>query len=116
MNRPLRGDRESAATTRYVGCLVLPIRMSRSFTATVCTSLCQGTHLRGPASLLGRPRSIQSRQPIIADSGDGERRRLAGGGPRALGGHSPTAAFALAFCLLHLAAEPGHVAHPLHHL
>src|SRR5207253_2501157 len=34
MNRPLRGERESAATTRYVGCFVLPIRMSRSLTAT----------------------------------------------------------------------------------
>src|SRR5574338_1418281 len=33
MNRPLRGDRESAATTRYVGCFFLPIRMRRSLTA-----------------------------------------------------------------------------------
>src|SRR5688500_6753662 len=34
MNRPLRGERESAATTRYVGCFFLPIRIRRSFTAT----------------------------------------------------------------------------------
>src|SRR4051812_10979345 len=32
MNRPSRGERASAATMRYVGCLVLPIRMRRSFT------------------------------------------------------------------------------------
>src|SRR5207237_8740322 len=41
-HRPLRGERESAATTRYVGCFVLPIRMSRSFTATVHTSFVSG--------------------------------------------------------------------------
>src|SRR3954447_1926146 len=35
MKRPSRGERASAATTRYVGCLVLPIRMRRSFTAIV---------------------------------------------------------------------------------
>jgi hypothetical protein len=33
MNRPSRGERLSAATTRYDGCLVLPTRMRRSFTA-----------------------------------------------------------------------------------
>src|SRR3954471_13378249 len=32
MNRPSRGARDSAATTRYVGCFFLPIRMRRSFT------------------------------------------------------------------------------------
>src|SRR5262249_44260114 len=32
IKRPLRGDRESAATTRYVGCFVLPIRIRRSLT------------------------------------------------------------------------------------
>src|SRR5262245_41550851 len=35
MNRPSRGARTSAATTRYVGCFCLPIRMRRSLTATV---------------------------------------------------------------------------------
>src|SRR4051794_27447519 len=39
MNRPSRGERPSAATTRYVGCLVLPMRMSRSFTAIRSQSL-----------------------------------------------------------------------------
>src|SRR4029450_13580881 len=34
MNRPSRGERTSAATTRYVGCFFLPIRMRRSLTAT----------------------------------------------------------------------------------
>src|SRR5258708_321876 len=34
MSRPSRGERLSAATTRYVGCLVFPIRIRRSFTAT----------------------------------------------------------------------------------
>src|SRR5436190_11953535 len=33
MNRPSRGERESAATMRYCGCLVLPTRVRRSFTA-----------------------------------------------------------------------------------
>ena len=33
MNRPSRGDRLSAATMRYCGCLVLPTRVRRSFTA-----------------------------------------------------------------------------------
>src|SRR5262245_21099038 len=33
MKRPSRGDRESAATIRYCGCLVLPTRVRRSFTA-----------------------------------------------------------------------------------
>src|SRR5688500_9772077 len=48
MNRPSRGERPSAATTRYVGCLVLPMRMSRSFTAIRSQSLSSvetGVHL-----------------------------------------------------------------------
>src|SRR4051794_29429028 len=39
MNRPSRGERLSAATTRYDGCLVLPTRIKRSFTAMVSSSL-----------------------------------------------------------------------------
>src|SRR5215204_4630042 len=38
MKRPSRGDRLSAATTRYDGCLVLPTRIRRSFTA-ICSCL-----------------------------------------------------------------------------
>src|SRR5262245_34097404 len=102
MNRPLRGERESAATTRYVGCLVLPIRISRSLTATVCTSFVVG----GPASLLARRASIQSREAtIIADSRDGEGRRLGGQGLGALGCDPTTAALPLALRLLHLPAH-----------
>src|SRR6476659_722855 len=33
MKRPSRGERLSVATTRYCGCLVLPTRVRRSFTA-----------------------------------------------------------------------------------
>src|SRR5689334_3882184 len=40
MNRPSRGERPSAATTRYVGCLVLPIRIRRSFTAICVSTSC----------------------------------------------------------------------------
>src|SRR4051794_9924505 len=113
MNRPLRGERESAATTRYVGCFVLPIRMSRSLTATcVHPSLSEG-----PTSVVGQSGLVQPREAtIIADSGDGEGRRLAGDGLRALRGDPSAAGLALAFALLHLATEAGHVAHALHHL
>src|SRR3989304_6841608 len=34
MNRPSRGERESATTTRYAGRLVVPMRLSRIETAT----------------------------------------------------------------------------------
>src|SRR5205085_6050679 len=110
MNRPLRGERESAATTRYVGCFVLPIRMSRSFTATVRTSF----SLWGPASLPVAEPSIQSREAIIADSRDGERRRLRGCGLRALGRDAASGLLALALGLLHLAAQTRHVPHAFH--
>src|SRR5437773_1877340 len=102
MNRPLRGERESAATTRYVGCFVLPIRMSRSFTATVRTSFVVG----GPTSVVAGRGLVQPREAtIIADPGDGERRRLARLGLGALGRHPSPASLALALGLLHLAAE-----------
>src|SRR5204863_7251978 len=85
--------------------------MRRSFTATRNTSF--GTW--GPTSVVGREPLIQSGEAtIIADSGDGEGRRLADGRLGALG-RDPTAAFAL-LGLLHLAADAGDVAHPLHHL
>src|SRR5437867_13393487 len=35
MKRPSRGERASAATTRYVGCFFLPMRLRRSLTATL---------------------------------------------------------------------------------
>src|SRR5438270_12603027 len=34
MKRPSRGERASAATTRYDGCFFLPMRLRRSLTAT----------------------------------------------------------------------------------
>src|SRR3954452_15292649 len=112
MNRPLRGERESAATTRYVGCFVLPMRMSRSFTATCNTSF----DTWGPTSVVGREPLIQSREAtIIADSRDRERRRLADGRLGALG-RDPATALALALRLLHLAPDARDVAHPPHHL
>src|SRR4051794_40131530 len=86
--------------------------MSRSLTATRNTSF--GTW--GPTSVVGGERLIQSREAtIIADSRDRERRRLRHGGLRALGG-DPSPPLSLAFCLLHLSADAGDVAHPLHHL
>ena len=38
MNRPSRGERPSATTTRYVGCFFFPTRMRRIFTATARVS------------------------------------------------------------------------------
>src|ERR1700687_2996233 len=56
MNRPSRGERASAATTRYVGCLVLPIRMRRSFTATTVLSLLTSASVEtGEPGRHGRP-------------------------------------------------------------
>src|SRR5438270_797338 len=113
MNRPFRGERESAATTRYVGCFVLPIRMSRSFTATVRTSFVVG----GPTSVVAGPGSVQPREAtIIADTGDREGRRLARRRFRALRRDPAATAFALALGLLHLPTETGDRAHAPHHL
>src|SRR3954469_25788375 len=86
--------------------------MSRSLTATRNTSF--GTW--GPTSVVGGERLIQSREAtIIADSRDRERRWLRHGRLGALG-RDPSPALALALRLLHLAPDPGDVAHPLHHL
>src|SRR5581483_11259905 len=62
-------------------------------------------------------RSVQSREAVVTDARDRERRRLGTGahGPGALRGHAP-AAFGLAFALLQLASETRDRAHLLHHL
>src|SRR4051794_24737638 len=52
MNRPSRGDRLSVATTRYVGCFFLPMRIRRSFTATDSFS-CRSPHVRKAGHALG---------------------------------------------------------------
>src|SRR5689334_4441293 len=73
MKRPSRGERLSAATTRYDGCLVLPTRMRRSFTA-MCVGLLvearePGRQLRhgGPAPallLLAEALGAQATHPL----------------------------------------------------
>src|SRR5688500_13372846 len=60
MNRPLRGERASAATTRYVGCFFLPIRMRRSFTATWFLFLFTKSN-----------RSVRQSRPAIVPAGGG---------------------------------------------
>src|SRR6266545_4900124 len=57
MNFPLRGARESAITTRYVGALVLPTRRSRMCTANLSNVLLenQRTERVRRSSVRGRP-------------------------------------------------------------
>src|ERR1044071_4021083 len=61
MKRPSRGDRASAATRRYVGCFFLPIRMRRSFTATLALlseARHTGTALAALAALAEEPHHL----------------------------------------------------------
>ena len=51
MKRPSRGERESAATMRYCGCLVLPTRVRRSFTA-MCAVLLETCEIE-PGKVIG---------------------------------------------------------------
>src|SRR5437764_9642809 len=46
MKRPSRGERESAATTRYVGCFFLPMRLRRSLTAISLLTQARSSHVR----------------------------------------------------------------------
>src|SRR5436309_14069466 len=85
MNRPSRGDRLSAATTRYVGCFFFPIRIRRSFTAT--------------SVFLGRFRPCQSNSSVELRPA----RRPLGGDPATL------------LSLLALAAHHPAEAHLAHH-
>src|SRR6478735_8947144 len=107
MNRPSRGERESAATMRYCGCLVLPTRVRRSFTAmgrepssTLTTSAGAGTD---PARLAGEPWHPAARGAAAGQLGEvGEAARR----------HPRHRASALALLAL---ADAGH-AEALHHL
>src|SRR6266508_111922 len=67
MNFPLRGARESAITTRYVGALVLPTRRSRMCTANLSNVLLenQRTERVRRSSVRGRP----SRGTQVANRG-----------------------------------------------
>src|SRR4029453_11285887 len=100
MNRPSRGDRESAATTRYVGCFFLPMRIRRSLTATrVLLSFVSGV-----ARLL-----VEARQ--------GERLTRCGPAATTRGCHPAAALAALAALLAApYTLGPGQSRHALHQL
>src|SRR5690606_41383327 len=99
MDRPSRGDRESAATTRYVGCFFLPIRMRRSLTATAVFFRVSGvTRPRGGGvtrrPTAERPTMMRCARPSEQTARRGpdlhavdppQRARLAGGGARGAG-------------------------------
>src|SRR2546428_60590 len=55
MNRPSRGERESATTTRYVGLRVVPVRLSRIETATSSPPQCGKAWKPRPGQLALQP-------------------------------------------------------------
>src|SRR5688500_4686311 len=88
MNRPLRGERASAATTRYVGCFFLPIRMRRSFTATWLSlpvyEIESMVRQSRPAIVPARGGSVQTGQLQLGLRALGKGQRTLGGGAPAL--------------------------------
>src|ERR1051325_7182321 len=102
MNRPSRGLRESATTTRYDGRLVAPIRINLIFTICVVSSslrwqpqtrreLRQARHLPTPSPEPGEAHHGLHHLPGLGEVLE-ERVDLRGGGARAASDAKPPAA------------------------